>query len=70
MTLKEPVSGNAEILKCLDSLFWKTITRRTSVRQVGVKLSGIEDPVQQTDLFDPGLPLRQELDRAVDTIPR
>jgi len=70
LTLKEPVSGNAEILNCLDCLFWKTITRRTSVRQVGVKLSGIEDPVQQMNLFDPGLPLRRELDRVVDTIRR
>jgi DNA polymerase-4 len=70
MTLKEPVSGNAEILKCLDRLFRKTITRRTAVRQVGVKLSGIEDPLQQTNLFDSGLPLRQQLDRAVDTIRR
>ena len=70
MTLTEPVSGNSEILNCLNQLFWKTITRRTGVRQVGVKLSGIEDPLQQTNLFDPGLLLRQELDRAVDTIRR
>ena len=67
-TLKEPVNGNEEILNCLDRLFWKTITRRTRVRQVGVKLSGIGTPVHQMNLFDPGSPVRQERDRAVDTI--
>jgi DNA polymerase-4 len=67
-TLKEPVNGNEEILNCLDRLFWKTITRRTRVRQVGVKLSGMGAPVQQMNLFDPGSPVRRERDRAVDTI--
>jgi DNA polymerase IV len=70
MTLKEAVEGNDEILNCLDMLFWKTITRRTRVRQVGVKLSGIEDPVQQTDLFDPGRPVRHKRDQMVDAIRR
>ncbi len=69
-TLKEAVNGNEEILNCLDRLFWKAITRRSRVRQVGVKLSGIGTPVRQTNLFDPGLPRRQERDRAVDTIRR
>ena len=67
-TLKEAVNGNEEILNCLDRLFWKTITRRTRVRQVGVKLSGIGTPVHQANLFDPGSPVRRERDRAVDTI--
>ncbi len=70
MTLKEAVDGNEEIMKCLDQLFWKTITRRTRVRQVGVKLSGIEDPVHQTDLFDPGRPVRHKRDQVVDAIRR
>jgi DNA polymerase IV len=70
MTLKEAVNGNAEILACLDQLFPKTLTRRGRVRQIGVKLSGIGDPGLQTNLFDPGLPLRWERDRAVDTIRR
>jgi len=70
MTLDEAVDGNEEILKCLDRLFRKTITRRARVRQVGVKLSGIEDPVRQTDLFDPDYALRHRRDQAVDTIRR
>ncbi len=70
MTLKEPANGNAEILACLDALFRKTFTRRCMVRQVGVKVSGIGEPVLQMDLFDPGRPLRRERDRAVDTIRR
>ena len=67
-TLKEAVNGNQEILNCLDRLFWKTITRRTRIRQVGVRLSGIGAAVQQMDLFDPDRPLREERDRAVDSI--
>ena len=68
MTLREPVSGNAEILDCLDRLFWKTITRNAGIRQVGVKLSGIEDPAQQLNLFDSGRVARKDRDRAVDII--
>ncbi|MGO9119571.1 MAG: DNA polymerase IV [Desulfomonilaceae bacterium] len=67
-TLKEPANGNEEILNCLDRLFWKTITRRTRVRQVGVKLSGIGTPAHQANLFDSGRSIRRERDRAVDTI--
>ena len=48
-TLKEAVNGNEEIPSCLDRLFWKTIMRRTRVRQVGVKLSGIGTPVHQNE---------------------
>jgi DNA polymerase-4 len=68
MTLQQPLNGNREIVACVDRLFWKTITRRTSVRLVGVKLSGIVSPSMQTDLFDPRRPLRAERDRAVDVI--
>jgi DNA polymerase IV len=68
MTLKEAIDGNNEILDCLDQLFRKTIARRTRIRQVGVKLSGIEDPVHQTDLFDPGHAVRQKRDQVVDAI--
>ncbi len=67
-TLKEAVNGNAEILECLDRLFWKTITRGSRIRQVGVRLAGIEDPAAQMSLFDPGLLVRKERDRAVDII--
>jgi DNA polymerase-4 len=70
MTLKEAVDGNEEILKCLDLLFRKTITRGLRVRQVGVKLSGIEDPMHQADLFDPGRPVRRKRDQVVDDIRR
>jgi DNA polymerase IV len=68
MTLREAVNGNAEILDCLDRLFWQTITRGSRIRQVGLKVSGIEDPVHQMNLFDPGLRVRKERDRAVDMI--
>jgi DNA polymerase IV len=70
MTVKEAVDGNQEILKCLDQLFRKTITRGLKVRQVGVKLSGIEDPLQQTNLFDTGRLMRKKRDQAVDDIRR
>lgn len=68
VTLKEAVSGNAEIVACLDRLFGKTVTRTTGIRQVGVKLSGIEEPVRQLNLFDPAMLVRRDRDRAVDTI--
>ena len=68
MTVQQPLNGNREIVACVDRLFWKTITRRTSVRLVGVKLSGILSPPMQTDLFDPRRPLRAERDKAVDVI--
>ena len=68
MSLREPTDVNARILWCLDELFWKTVTRRTRIRQIGVKLSGIDQPGVQGNLFDPSLPKRQCLDRAVDTI--
>jgi DNA polymerase IV len=70
MTLKEAVDGNAEILNCVDRLFQKTVTRSAKIRQVGVKLSGIEDPAHQTDLFDPGRPVRRKRDQTVDAIRR
>lgn len=67
-TAKEPINGNREIITCLDELFWKTITRRASIRLVGVKLSGIALPSLQTDLFDPTRLTRADRDRAVDLI--
>jgi DNA polymerase IV len=70
ITLKEAVDGNAEILNCLDQLFSKTITRGRRVRQVGVKLSGIQAPMHQDDFFDPGGPIRHKRDQAVDDIRR
>lgn len=68
MSLKQATDGNKEILECIDRLFWKTITRRTKIRQVGVKLSGIERPALQTDLFDPRGTRRHSKDRLVDVI--
>ncbi len=68
MTAKDPISGNGEILTCVDRLFWKTITRGTLIRLVGVKLSGIGRPSVQPDLFEPTCPLRVQRDRAVDLI--
>lgn len=68
MSLKEPTNLNCEILDCIDRLFWLTITKRLPVRRVGVKLSGIDVPALQTDLFDPARPLRCQRDRIVDRI--
>jgi hypothetical protein len=68
--LKEAADGNAEILDCLDRLLGKTLKRRLTVRQVGVKLSGIEAPLRQMNLFDERLSRRQERDRVVDAIRR
>ena len=68
MSLREPTDVNSQILWCLDRLFWKTVTRRTRIRQIGVKLSGIDQPIVQGNLFDPSLPTRQCLDKAVDAI--
>jgi len=68
MSLRQPVCGNREILQCVDRLFGKTITRRSRIRQVGVKLSGIQGPVFQADLFDPTRPSRDARDKAVDSI--
>jgi DNA polymerase IV len=68
MSLKEPTNLNSEILGCIDRLFLLTITRRLPIRQVGVKLSGIDRPAFQTNLFDPLRPLRGERDRIVDAI--
>jgi hypothetical protein len=70
MTLKEAVDGNDKILNCLDQLFCKTITRRKRVRQVWIRLSGIQYPVNQRDLFNPRSPVRDKLDQEVDAIPR
>ncbi len=66
MTVKEPISGNTEILTCIYRLSCKTITRQQRVRLVGVKLSGIEQPSVQADLFDPTRPVRAKRDNAVD----
>ncbi len=51
MSLREPTNANTEILACLDRLFWTTISRRIDIRQVGVKLSGIDRPSFQQNLF-------------------
>jgi DNA polymerase-4 len=68
ISLKEPTNLTSEILKLIDLLLGKTITKNAKVRQVGVKLSGIGHPVLQTDLFDPNLPLHSRRDDAVDAI--
>ncbi len=70
LTLSRPVDSTREILACVDRLFEKTAIPGRFVRQVGVKLSGLNDPAVQTDLFDPARPRFREMDRAVDTIRR
>jgi DNA polymerase-4 len=68
ISLSEPTNANSDILACLDRLFRRTISRRTRIRQVGVRLSGIDRPTSQRNLFQPVL--RNDLlrDRAVDEI--
>lgn len=68
VSLKQPTNENQEILARLDSLFWKTVTRGTLIRQVGVKLSGIDRPALQQDLFAPERTARYRRDKAVDHI--
>lgn len=68
ISLKEPTNLTSEILRLVDLLLRKTITENVKVRQVGVKLSGIGQPVLQMDLFDPKRPLLGRRDRAVDAI--
>lgn len=70
VTLDRPVDSTREILACVARLFEKTAVPGRSVRQVGVKLSGLDDPTVQMDLFDPARPRLREMDRAVDTIRR
>jgi DNA polymerase-4 len=68
ISLKEPTNLTSEILRLIDVLLRKTVTGRTKVRQVGVKVSGIGHPVLQMNLFDPKRPLLSRRDKAVDTI--
>lgn len=69
-TLGQPVDCTREILNCINRLLEKTAIPGKPVRQVGVKLSGLDAPVLQMDLFDPGRPRLRERDRAVDAIRR
>jgi DNA polymerase IV len=68
MTLPQPSDDNREILKCVDKLFPRTVTRRLPIRQVCVRLSNIHEPVTQTSLFDPSLASRKARDKALDSI--
>jgi len=70
VSFKQATNGNREILESLDRLFRKTITRGSRVRQVGVKLSGIDRPTLQSNLFDPNCPIRGIRDQTVDSIRR
>jgi DNA polymerase-4 len=68
ISLKEPTNLTNEILRLVDLLLKKTVTGTRKMRQVGVKLSGIGQPVLQTNLFDPKRPLITQRDQAVDKI--
>ncbi len=59
---------NSDILESIDELLQKKFARRGRIRQVGVKLSGIDFPVFQEDLFDPRGHLRGRRDGAIDRI--
>lgn len=59
---------NCDILASIDELLRKKFTRRGRIRQVGVKLSGIDLPVFQEDLFDPRGHLKSRRDGAIDRI--
>ncbi|MEW6533546.1 MAG: DNA polymerase IV [Thermodesulfobacteriota bacterium] len=68
MSLPEPTNVNADILACIDRLFWKTIQPRRPIRQIGVKLSGIYPPGLQLHLFASGHDTKEHRDSAVDAI--
>lgn len=70
MTLGQPTDCTRDILASIDRLFEKTYVPGKPVRQVGVKLAGLDAPAVQMDLFDPARPRLREKDRAVDTIRR
>jgi DNA polymerase IV len=63
-----PTSRNADILESIDELLPRTFRNRGRIRQVGVKLSGIDLPVFQEDLFDPKGHLSVNRDEAIDRI--
>lgn len=67
-TLRHASQDTTEILDVVDKLLSMALIKRDSVRQVGVKLSGITCPCHQEDLFDPRRSVRLRRDRAVDTI--
>ncbi len=68
VSISRPTNRNSDILKSIDQLLAKTLSRRGRIRQVGVKLSGIDIPVDQGDLFDPKGHLRRQRDEAIDRI--
>jgi len=68
MTMWEPTNVNAEILDCIDRLFWKTVQPRRPIRQIGVKLSGVCSYGAQLNLFDSRHEIKERRDSAVDAI--
>jgi DNA polymerase IV len=68
VSLKAPTDANRDILAVLFELFNETVLRRKKIRQVGVKLSGLGNPIFQTDLFDSDGSIYRERDRTVDKI--
>ncbi|MBI5572839.1 MAG: DNA polymerase IV [Desulfomonile tiedjei] len=68
MSLKFPTNLTRDLLDCAARLFRLTAGRRFGIRQVGVKLSGIDVPVLQTDLFEPRRHIAAARDRTVDQI--
>ena len=68
MSLKFPTNLTRDLMDCAARLFRLTAGRRFGIRQVGVKLSGIDVPVLQTDLFEPSRHVAAARDRTVDEI--
>lgn len=52
MNLKYPTNENSRLVRAVDRLFGRMIMTSRPVRQIGVKLAGIDEPVFQEELFD------------------
>ncbi|MCA1962027.1 MAG: DNA polymerase IV [Desulfomonile sp.] len=68
MSLRRATNSNLEILACVEELFNKTISRRSPIRQVGVRISGIDEALFQDDLFRPYSGKGSDLDQVRDMI--
>jgi len=68
MSLRRATNSNPEILACVDELISRTISRRSPIRQVGVRISGIDEALIQEDLFTPRSGKTLDLDRVRDAI--
>jgi DNA polymerase IV len=67
-SLQSCTNLTGDLTDCATALLKKAVIPRVAIRQVGVRFSGIDVPLLQTDLFDPTRPRRAARDRMVDEI--